>query len=230
MKINVFSFTRDRLDYTTICFDSLCQCKKYVKFDHYVVDNGSTDGTKQYIGKTINRYKGVIMNPVNIGLHKSAYLIAQIMEPCDLVIKVDNDCFFNDVTVIQQIVTIYDVCFKQNINYVLSPKVEGIVNQPKRGNTELIKIKKAEYTLGFVGQIGGICMAVPYNLFMKLNFNTKLPLAKGLDSSICGQSTNFGYKLAYIENITVNHYETTDGQNIKYPDYFKRKRIEENEI
>ncbi len=227
MKINIFSFTRDRLDYTMACFDSLHRCKKYIKFDHYVIDNGSIDNTKKYLSKTSGRYKGLVINPFNQGLHMSSSIISQIMEPCDLVIKVDNDCFFADCTVIKHIAALYKFFVDHKLRYIVSPKVEGIVNQPKRGNIEILKINNILYQIGHAGQIGGLCLVMPYVLFSRLQFNTNLPLARGLDSSICGQSTNFGYKLAYMENISVMHYETTNGQAKRYPEYFVRKKIEE---
>lgn len=227
MKINVFSFTRDRLEYTTTCFNSLRLCKKNIPFDHYVIDNGSTDGTKNYLAKTINSYKGLIISPLNYGLHIASNLIYALMEPCDLVIKFDNDCFIPERSMIKHIVSVYSALIAKGNKYILSPQIKGIVNQPKRGEIVTIKSNKIEYHLGTVGQIGGICMAIPFELFKLLKFNVNLPMARGLDTSICNQAINFGYKLAYIEDIYVEHYETTNGQAKKYPEYFKRKKIEE---
>jgi len=227
MKINVFSFTRDRVIYTNNCFNTLQHCKSKYPFDHYVLDNGSIDDTKKYLGNSISRYKGVIIIPTNVGLHIASSIISSIMEPCDLVIKADNDCFFSSSDTILNISSIYGSLMKSNEKYILSPRVLGISKQPKRGDIRELVINDVSFTLGHVGQIGGLCMAIPYNIFKCIKFNTNLPMARGLDSSICSQAVNLGCKLAYIENMTVTHYETTNGQGKRYPEYFKRKRVEE---
>lgn len=227
MKINIFTFTRDRIGYTIKCFYSLNKCRELQCFDHYLVDNGSTDGTKEYIASTINNYKGMILGPFNYGLHLAAKMVGTIMDRCDLVIKVDNDCYFPDTTIIQRIASVYEYTINKGMKYILSPRVEGIVKQPRRGNIIPMTIGDSEYHLGCVGQIGGLCMVIPYELFVSLTFNTNLPMARGLDSSICNQGLSLGYSLAYIEDIFVEHYETTNGQAKRYPAYFKRKRCEE---
>lgn len=228
MKISLFTFTRDRHRYTRDCFASLFKCRDHCKFDHYVLDNGSKESTRVYLAQKVSHFKGLILSPFNYGLHLSAKMIRTILEPCDLVIKFDNDCYIKDPWVINSIARVYKYMVDHDMKYVFSPRVEGIVRQPKRGEQFIIQDGQFTNTLSRVGQIGGICMCIPYKLFNSLTFNEALPMAKGLDSSICSQAVSFGYKLAYIEDIVVHHYETTNGQGKRYPEYFKRKRVEEN--
>ena len=226
-KIGVFTFTRDRVQYTQVCFTSIRKCVKHYPLDHYVLDNGSTDDTRIFLGKTISSYAGLICSPVNMGLHVSAQMISNIIQPCDLVIKIDNDCKIRDALSMQYIASIYTQLNKHNEKYILSPKIIGITKQPKRGDSRVISTPNGDFTLGHVGQVGGLFMAIPYELFKVLKFNSNLPMARGLDSAICSQAVSFGYRLAYVENMSVEHYQTTDGQCKVYPEYFKRKRIEE---
>lgn len=227
MKVNTFTFTRDRLAYTTTCFESLQMYNKTPIIDHYILDNGSKDGTPDYLSTLAHDLKGLILSPRNVGLHIGTQLIANIMQPCDYVVKVDNDCHFTEPNVIKQLVTIARTLERTGYKYILSPRVEGIVNQPKRGKAETVCIANTKYSISPTGQIGGLCMLIPYSIFKVLRFNENLPLAKGLDSNICLQATTHGCRLAYVDNIFVTHYETTAGQAKKYPEYFKRKKLEE---
>lgn len=228
MKINVFTFTRDRLTYTKICFNSLQACQKYHRFNHYVLDNGSADGTQIYLTSNADKFKGLILSPSNLGLHKSCEMLSTLIDPCDLVIKADNDCFFNNVETISNIAKAYKtLCDAGKKLSILSPTVKGIVNQPKRGTPFTLTTKdKVSYQYHPTGQIGGICMAIPYDLFKLLVYNTSLPMAKGLDSNICQQGILHDYSLYYFDD-TVTHYDTTPLQAKRYPAYFVRKRNEE---
>jgi len=194
---------------------------------HYILDNGSKDGTPDYLSTITNQLKGLVLCPHNVGLHKGTQLISSIMLPCNYVLKVDNDCFFEMDRVIGQLVGVAEKLRLRGEGWILSPYVGGIVHQPKRGQSTTIQVNECAYTLSPTGQVGGLCMLIPYGLFKLLQFNVNLPLAKGLDSQICLQAVTHGYRLGYIDNLEVFHYETTDGQARRYPEYFKRKKREE---
>jgi len=54
MKIAIYTLTRDRLQYTQDCFSSLWQ-NAGMPFDHYIVDNGSEDGTVEWLMQEAER-------------------------------------------------------------------------------------------------------------------------------------------------------------------------------
>jgi len=227
MRIAIFSFTRDRLKYTRDCFYSLYACKEFQDFDHYIIDNGSIDGTKKYLIDNYTNYKSLVLSSSNLGLHKASAIIKDLIQPCDLVIKVDNDCFFSDPKTLFYIVKSYKILTKHNKGKcILSPTVQGIVNQPKKGEPWGKDISDNLYEFRYTGQIGGLCMAIPYELFTKLDFNINLPKARGLDSNICQQAILNNYSLIYA-NYSVTHYEGTLIQAKRYPAYFIRKKLEE---
>jgi GT2 family glycosyltransferase len=66
MKIAVFTLTRDRLGYTKLSFESLRR-KAGVPFLHCVIDNGSTDGTKQWL-RLKYRPQLLVDLPRNVGI------------------------------------------------------------------------------------------------------------------------------------------------------------------
>jgi len=111
--IAVFSITYERLEYTKLCFESLYH-KAGVSFSHFIVDNGSTDGTQEWLenpdpmGATwcMPESRTLIFNKENRGISiASNQAINAIFKGdvpslpgsrinYDIIVKVDNDCLF----------------------------------------------------------------------------------------------------------------------------------------
>ena len=72
-------------------------------------------------------------------------------------------------------------------------------------------------------------MVIPFQLWRRLEIDGTKPKARGFDSSVCEQARHNGYVVGYLENIFVEHMDGTNKQAEKYPEYFKRKKIEEVE-
>ena len=222
MKIAVYTLTRDRLEFSQHCFESLW-ARAGEPFDWFVVDNGSTDGTDQWLQAMRPKFKEVIYLPKNIGISKAANLALEFIKmngPYDLVIKFDNDCEVVTPGILTKIIECF-VASKSPV--ILSPRVEGIVHQPVRGR----QIQLGSYMVGVTGHIGGLFLVVPWSLHEGYRYPLTLPLAFGDDSHLCGTFSKQGIAIGYIEDLVVKHYLTTDGQARKYPEYFKRKFQEE---
>ena len=70
-------------------------------------------------------------------------------------------------------------------------------------------------------------MAIPREMWKILKIDSSLPKARGFDSLVCSTARKNGFAVGYIEDLMVSHIDTTDGQARKYPEYFKRKKLEE---
>lgn len=232
MKIAIYTLTRDRLDYTKHCFNSL-RDKAGHQFDHFVIDNGSHDDTQEWIVEEIRsgRLRSIIRLPENKGISVASNLaLNRICDlGYDLIIKMDNDCEVISENLLGQIVEIYEDILSKPFNpsYVLSPRVEGINNQPARAAFE----SHGGRRIGLTGIIGGLFHIVPakvYKAYLEQGgYPEGLPKAHGQDDNFCHWVLSNGGKLGYIEGLIVNHYEGTDGQAKRYPDYFQRKFKEE---
>jgi len=224
MQIAVYSLTRDRLEYTKHCFQTLKE-KAGVQYDHYIIDNGSTDGTVEWLKENESQFKKVIYNSENLGISKSSnQALDEISkQDYDLIIKMDNDCDVVSENILGQIAEIYSDTKKFSPKYILSPRVEGIVNQPKRG----FYIQLGGRRIGMVSVVGGLFHIVPREVYQNYRYAENLPKAKGQDETFCGWAKSNGCEVGYIEGLVVNHYETTEGQAKRFPDYFKRKWNEE---
>ena len=232
MRIAIYSLTRDRLAYTQACFASLHE-NAGMPFDHYVFDNGSTDGTVQWLEDEVNNWSNddirlcVSMLPFNAGISKASNsLLHDILHgDYSLIIKADNDAFVRTPNILPQIC---EVAQAAGENWILSPRVSGLNKQPVRHRT----VQIAGHPVGVTPIVGGLFHVVPaavYRRYMDAGgYPENLPLAKGQDDHLCHwfKTTQRG-QCGYIEDLEVEHYESTDGQAQRYPEYFKRKWKEE---
>ena len=93
LAVAVLSVTRDRIDYTKHCFAKLHE-HAGVAFDHFVFDNGSEDGTQEWL---VEEYDPAmfILSPENIGRCKALNQLLDEtaeMDDYDVIVEFDNDC------------------------------------------------------------------------------------------------------------------------------------------
>ena len=232
MKIAIYTLTRDRVEYTRE-FLRLIETNAGCEYDHFVLDNGSKDGTAEYLRSYFHQcsHVHVALRPENLGISKASNIcVREILarDVYDLIVKMDNDLALRHPETLAAVANIYATCPEAS-RWVLSPSVVGINRQPRRVNYTVIGGRP----VGIVPIIGGLFHAVPvaiYRAFMADGgYDETLPLAWGQDDQFCEWLRVNGYKKGYIEDLQVEHMETTDGQAKRYPDYFRRKWIEEKE-
>jgi GT2 family glycosyltransferase len=224
MKIAIYTLTRERLEYSKLCLNSIKDKSGY-PFDHYIIDNGSMDDTPKWLEENKLMFKKIVYNSENLGIAKAANIILKEIKKSeyDIIIKMDNDCMIKSNNILKEIVKIYNSLGNEKKNFILSPRVEGIGKQPRR----VRYIDKEGYKIGMTSIVGGLFHIVPIEIYKNYIFQEKLPKASGNDSHFCGWAKNKGKTVGYIENLVVEHYETTGGQYKRYPDYYKRKFKEE---
>lgn len=221
MRVACYSLTRDRLEYTKRNFELLKEKSGY-PYDHFIVDNGSADGTQEWL-KDNALFKKVILLPENKGISVASNMaLDAIGDNYDLIIKIDNDCSVDYDGIIARIVHLYQnkPPFKQ---LMLSPRVNGINKQPGRYSKTMVD----NCEIGLTGIIGGLFHIMEAKIYQTFRYDETLPLAKGQDENVCDWFIGQGGECGYIEPISVTHYETTDGQARRFPDYFERKFREE---
>ena len=220
MKVAIYTLTRDRILYTKRCFRSLWQNAGY-PVDHYVIDNGSADGTVEWLANNKSRFALVVLCPENIGISRASNLALDIIgDNYDLVVKMDNDCEIVTPNLVAEMVKVFRDAPRP---MMLSPRVEGINRQPKRAYTLTV----GGYEVGRTGIVGGLCHWLPAQVYQRYRYPETLPKAWGQDDDLCDWCYKQGIEMGYVESLVVNHYETTGGQAQRYPEYFERKRREE---
>lgn len=223
MKIAIFTLTRDRLAYTKRSFKSLKEKAGY-PYDHYVIDNGSTDGTKEWLAKQKD-LKIISLNKKNEGISKACNKALDILlkKDYDLIIKMDNDCEIISSDILKELVEIYEKIPPFYMKFMLSPRVDGLNFQPQR----IDEMEINHHPIGITHIIGGIFQPMPTECYKKYRYNEDMAKAKGQDEDINLWFRQMGGQTGYIEDLVVEHMDTTEGQKKKYPKYFIRKAKEE---
>ena len=187
MKVAIYTLTRDRLEYTKRMLTQLKNCG--VAYDHYILDNGSTDGTKKWLRD--NGYD-FIDCPNNTGLWYGIQLVinhTNRFEGYDYVLKLDNDMEFPYDNWLFNLIEAY----KENDFDVLSPFVEGVCNGA--GGVPRLYIENG---IGVVEHVGGACL-----LTTPSYYDEDLPngyMATGWDTWFC-----LGLRCGVLEDIHVKH-------------------------
>lgn len=69
--------------------------------------------------------------------------------------------------------------------------------------------------------LGGICVFAPRRAYQDFRFDETDTLHGTQDSDFSRHALRHGYRLAYVEDLEVEHMDGTRGQVVKYPDYFR---------
>lgn len=225
-RVAIFSLTYDRLAYTKACFDSLYKTAGF-EFDHYVVDNGSTDGT----GKWLIEWQGgsdtrhIRWNSTNWGISKASnQALDLIADGYDIIGKVDNDCMFLTEGWLRRIVQLWE----RNHRMAFSPYVQGLRDNPGGATRQAYGSVDGEL-LGLTKHLGGICVFSSAKAYDGFRFDEEMPLHGVQDVEFSQHLNKIGFQPAYLENFFVEHYRGTDGQEQDYPEYFKRRKAEKSQ-
>ena len=157
MRVAVLTLTRDRLEYTKWCFEGL---RKYAgcDFDHFVLDQGSTDGTREWLQESYASIR--IWSDENLGISRGMNTLLEWVgkyeeksrTTYDVIVKFDNDCELTQPN------TLRDVCkLTLEGGALLSPRILGLNNPPQPTR----ELRIGDETILDIPQIGGIFLAAP---------------------------------------------------------------------
>lgn len=216
MRIAVLTLTRDRLAYTQHCFEKLHQ-NAGCTFDHWVLDQGSQDETQEWLS-VYDAAAGVavVRAEENLGIAAGMnYLLRAIDDEADydVIVKFDNDCELTQPNTIRDVA---QLAFEGGC--ILSPRILGL-KQPPPVTREL---RIGEEIIQDVPQIGGIFMAVPAWVYDDFRYVGN-EWGGGDDTELCAWFRRQGGTCGYVKRLEAWHYETTEGQEERYPAYFERK-------
>jgi GT2 family glycosyltransferase len=218
LAIAVFSLTRDRLDYTKHCFNSLHEYAG-IEFDHYVLDNGSQDGTPEWLEQQFdeNAIQCLVLQSENVGICRGLNQLLERtseMDDYDVIVKVDNDCELTQPNTLRDIASLV-----LEGGCILSPRILGLRQPPK----SVRELHIGGEIIQDVPQIGGIFMAVPAWNYTEFGFRYDESQMIYDDVQICAAWRQRGGTCGYVKRFEAWHYETTDRQHFRYPSYFARK-------
>lgn len=221
-RVGIMTLTRDRLEYTKVCFDSL-QKKAGYPFDHYVIDNGSADGTVAWLEKEYKPHclvKNSENRGISIGYNQA---LAEMGDKYDIVVQYDNDCLSLTDNWLKEMVNLY----KKNKMIVWGAYPEGLKDTPG-GAPRQAYGQLAGHLVGMTEHLGGLCLIVPAKVFKTFKWSEFDPL-RGIQDIVLSQwLLRNGYGLAYVEDLRVRHgLGGTEQQYKDFPKYFEQRKQEE---
>jgi glycosyltransferase involved in cell wall biosynthesis len=224
-KIAVYTMTRDRLEYTKKSFDML---KRYagIDYDHYVFDNNSTDGTKEWLQEQHEKGKlhYIYLADENMGQNIGAnVLLDQIMiEDYDWVMRWDNDIVPRTRRFLKKLYNAAEKFLKSGIVPVLSPKIEMLKYPPEpfaEGND-------VGFDYEAVRILGGMCRLHHRMFFERFRYNRFNSLGFGEAHETAEEAFRQNSPKIRVPGISVEHYKGEDAQIDEMPDYFSFVRRE----
>lgn len=223
VRVAVLTLTRDRLEYTKHCFARL-ETFSGCEFDHYVLDQGSTDGTAEWlfdewlpwdVGQGL---KYVDRRFENLGICGGVNALLEKIDErhYDVIVKFDNDCELTQPNTLRDVarLTLEGGC-------LLSPRILGLNNPPPVMGTMMI----GNEVILDIPQIGGIFLSAPAWVYDHFTYHGN-DWGGGDDSEICWWFRQQGGVCGYVKRLEAWHYQTTSGQHAKYPEYFARTLAE----
>ena len=225
-KVAIYTLTYDRLETTKKSFDSLHKTAQY-PFKHFIVDNGSTDGTKEYLESYAVAHKAnITFNEDNKGISIASNQALDAMnegrESPDIIVKVDNDAMFLTDGWLKRMVELW----KSNRMLVMSTYIQGLKDNPGGAPREEYGMIKGEY-LGLTRHIGGIVHFADARAYKDFRWSEKDVLHGAQDLELSNYLRSKGYLHAYLENFYTSHGESgTEAQKLQYPEYFERRKSE----
>ncbi len=220
MKVAVLTLTRDRLAYTQHCFATLRE-NAGCDFDHFVFDNGSTDGTVAWLAgeRDADRLIPSTLGK-NIGICRALNILIESIgvENYDAIVRVDNDA---EVLTTGTLRTVAEAAVDSG--WILAPRVLGLRLPP----AEAAPAPLGALTVGETVTLGGIFMSMPADLFVdwEFRYNEDFPTYTG-DEAVCAWWRANGGHCGYVHDCEVRHYERVVEQSERFPAYQARKQAE----
>ena len=191
MKVAAITITYNRLDLTKKTIKSFNE-KTGVDY-HLFVDNGSTDGTQQWI----EQYDHIQLDK-NYGITYAFVAGVNALEGYDYILKLDNDVETVTDDIINKMLRFHKIAGDK---YVCSP-VDMLID-PYYYPSILSKLKIGDFNVELVSHTGGAFQLIPVDICRELCEEYR-SFTKG-DYMIGHYYQRKGYKPAYLKDLQMKH-------------------------
>jgi GT2 family glycosyltransferase len=221
-RIALYTLTWNRLELTQHCFEELWR-KSGHRYKHFVLDQGSTDGTREWLEDHEHLFEAVHFEDKNLGIPKGANILLNIIEAnggCDVAIKFDNDCEIETPGLMAKIAELHEL----DPRLAVSPEIKNSIDgQYPHYET----IQRGPHALGTTDLLAGLCLAAPWSVFQAgFRFDEDRPIYGGEDSELTRHLRARGYTAAYAMDLWVCHWPSTAKQKEMDPEYYAKRQVE----
>lgn len=205
----VWSLTKNRLYDVQRSFASLWECAG-IPFDHYVLDQGSTDGTAEWLTDQAapgprQRIAYLRLEPDNVGISRGSNHLLDVLLPGGIhswICKMDSDIILQTPLIFERLAQ------RWLPKHVLSPHILGLVDHPGGApRTAREPLRR----LGYAKHLGGAFNFAPIDAWTDFGrWNVPAPAHGFQDAEFSTRLRDKGWKLAYVEDILARHLRNVD--------------------
>jgi GT2 family glycosyltransferase len=202
MRIAAVTITYNRLDLTKRTIESFYSKTKVDK--HVFVDNGSTDGTQEYLK---DKYDHIFLEK-NYGITDAFILAAEQLLDYDFILKLDNDIETVTEGILEKMLQFYEV---NGMYFVASPVDLNL--DPNYAPRSFGRNCLNGFNVSYVTHTGGAFQLIPSDICGSLirDYNH----FKLGDQAIGGFYMDRGYRPIYMSDLQMRHI----GLNQTSPNY-----------
>lgn len=223
-KVAIITRAMNRLEYTALCVREIDIMAGYDDYEHVIVNQNSSDGTKQWLDSLLveGYYKIKVLhnaeNSGDAGGMKDGFDI--ISDDTQYVMQFDNDCYPLTQNFLKDMVEIMDanssigalMCKREGVGTVIKPRNERVLNGHSCGNINT----------------GTCCIMFRRKDLEEINYWVRREHI-GWAQHICAQLINIRRKdVVKFNDIKVMHTDGTPKQAVKYKHYHSPKTRETN--
>jgi len=214
LRVAVYTLTNGRLKYLKRVADSLKRTAGY-EFDWFVVENGSEDGTKEWLATQDCTF---VTHNEALGVGRAwneAVKLVRETDTYDLLVKCDDDAVFVTEGWLKTMVEL----FERSRRICLSPCVEGLEHSPggvlrQAPGSQSPYVMVNDTILGTVPHLGGLVYATTADIWDNFRFDEESVGNK--DVMLSNHARLSGHTLFYLEEARCLH--ETMKQKEDYPD------------
>lgn len=200
MKVAAITITYNRLDLTKKTIESFYSKSKVDK--HVFIDNGSTDGTQEYLK---SRFDHIFLER-NHGITDAFIIAAQNLSEYDFILKLDNDIETVTGNIIERMLEFYKY---PHTRYVVSPTDLNL--DPNYAPHSFGRLMLNGFNVNHVSHTGGAFQLIPQEICSKL-IKEYYSFKQG-DWAIGQFYRQNGYKPAYLTDLEMKHIGINQSSN-----------------
>lgn len=243
-KVSIIILTWNGLEYTKKCLESLKKSAMRFGCNVYVVDNGSTDGTLEYLNTL--EWIEIITNNQNLGFVRGNNVAINLIDDGDIIL------LNNDMIIIQDdwLDLLYKAAYEKEENGIIGCRLINEKGEFLHAGTYIYpetywgqQIGGGEKDIGQYSdnrEVEGVVFACAYikrKVIDKLGGLNEAFFSYFEDTDYCLAAKKAGFKVICCGKVTLIHYQnvSTNINNVNFSDMFlksqsKFKKIWDNEL
>ncbi|OEE68430.1 hypothetical protein A1OO_20475 [Enterovibrio norvegicus FF-33] len=222
-KVSLIVLTYNNLELTKECLESIRRNTKYNNYEVIIVDNMSTDGTREYLSRNyhgVDNYK-IILNDQNLGF-SGGNNVGLRRATGEILVLLNNDTYVSPFWLGALVNT-----FNKNSDLgLIGPVTNNIGNESKinlaYSDWSDMNVKVIDYYSRNIGKLYPLecaaffCVAITRNVFESVgDMSQEYGLGFFEDDDYCIRVKNCGWKIAAVEQSFVHHHLSASFNKLK---------------